>query len=505
MDAAPRLRTAPDTGQVESPFWFFWRLATQSLATLLVAAVVGAALAALAWRFGSLGPGLLFGAAVLPLLALAVVSDPRTGLVVVFLTFGVSSAVATSLGSLPFQLVELAVITMVTLIALRRLSDREAPLGWHPGLWWGIAIVTWAVLALPSGANLKLGVNQVASLGAGVVFAAAVIGTLRSERDVRVVLGWFVGIAAGIALLGLTNASDLQSSFGGAVVSGRLQGAFDQPNQLGSFSAMGIPIALGFALGGRSTISRVFGWLAAGALFGALLLSLSRGAWIGMTLATLYLLFVLPAARRRLALTLIPVIFLAAGLGAFLPRSPQIAVVGQRLGAITATNPYDERTEIWKVAREQVRADPWTGQGPGSFPVTSARAASGTVTVSADHAHNIWLTWAAEMGVPAVLFLTGLMLALAFTARRSNRSAKDSGDEQGLAFGTCLTAALITLVGQGLVDYTWRNQVLFVAIATLIGASFALARARNRSGVSVPFEGQRINKDISTADGLLHS
>ena len=505
MDAAPRLVTAPDTGQPESPFWFYWRRTTNTIAILLVAGVVGGGLAAGAWRFGSAGPFILFGAAFLPLLALAVFGDPRTGIVVVFFTFGVSSAAATSLGDLPFQLVELAVLGMVTLIGLRRLASREAPLGWDTTLWWGVAIVTWALIALPSSADLRLGVNQVASLAAGVVFAAAVIGVVRSERDVRVILGWFVGVAAGIAALALSNPPELEADFGGARVSGRLQGAFDQPNQLGSFSALAIPIALGFALGGRSALARTLGWLSSGVLFGSLLLSLSRGAWIGMTFATIYLLSVLPEARRRLALTLIPVTLLAAGLGAFLPRSPQIDIVGQRLGAITATSPYDERTEIWAVAQEQIRSDPLTGQGPGSFPITSARAASGTVTVSADHAHNIWLTWGAEMGLPIVLLLTGLMVTVGLTARRSKRFAEESGDTAGVAFSTCLTAALITLVGQGLVDYTWRNQVLFVAIATLLGATLALARARENAGTSVANERQPINEDVGATAGLLQS
>lgn len=202
-------------------------------------------------------------------------------------------------------------------------------------------------------------------------------------------------------------------------------------------------------------------------------------------------------------------ILLAAGVGAFLPRSPQVEVVGQRLGAITTTSHYDGRTEIWDVAQEQIRADPLTGQGPGSFPVTSARASSGTVTVSADHAHNIWLTWAAEMGIPSVLLLTGLMAALAFAARRSSKSAIAAGDEEGLAFGTCLTAALITLAGQGLVDYTWRNQVLFVAIATLVGASFALAQSREKDwgseGASAGDEGKGVEEDIGLPRDLLHT
>src|SRR5207244_3119859 len=98
----------------------------------------------------------------------------------------------------------------------------------------------------------------------------------------------------------------------------------------------------------------------------------------------------------------------------------QVRVVEERIGTIAhpsvAVNPYDIRPQIWREAELLIEEHPWLGVGPGNFPV--ATGLDNRLPEEIDHAHDVLLTVAAEVGIPAVLMLIGLTLALALLSRR---------------------------------------------------------------------------------------
>lgn len=464
-------------GTNDATFWVWWRQLLDSVAVILVSAVVGAGLVALAWRFGTVGPVVLMGIAMIPVVALTVLRDPRIAPVLIFLTWPFSSNLG-SLGPLPLELVEAALLVALGATVLTRLSRGISPLGWGAPLWWLIALIAWTTIALSSGADIVLGVKQVASLVGGLLMATLILAVSKDSKDLRAVMGAFLAISMLISITALMGAGELRSQFAGSVVSGRLQGAFAQPNELGSFCALALFVGLSLALGSRTASGRRVAWIGVVVVLPALVLSLSRGAWIGTMLGALYLLAVLPQARRILLFSIPPFIIAALLLGTFAPTSPQVQVVGDRVAAFGAKNPYDTRPQIYAEAKRQISADPLTGSGPGSFPVTSSRSTAANSTVSADHAHNIWLTWGAESGLPAAVLLTAFILGALMVARRAGKAASRSGDRQDEAMSACLAAAIVTVIGQGFFDYTWRNQVLFFSIATVLGAAMVMGRSR---------------------------
>jgi O-antigen ligase len=113
----------------------------------------------------------------------------------------------------------------------------------------------------------------------------------------------------------------------------------------------------------------------------------------------------LPEFRRSLVVIGLPVLIIALAFGAFNPDAPQVEVVGERFQSLTLLSPYDARDQIWAEAIREIKEQPITGYGPGSFPVASIRSASESSTVFAGHAHNFLLTWGAETGVVGVLML----------------------------------------------------------------------------------------------------
>lgn len=448
---------------------------------VILSCATGILLAWLATAFDAAGPLVLIALPAAPLLAAAVISDPRVAIIGVAVTFPVGS-VAIPSGVLPLGMTDVAVVVAIGTVGLYRLTQGRSPLAWSPQLGWILLLVFWTLIAFPSAVDKTLAVNQIGALALGVMLIAAVVAMCRTMRDVKIVLVGFIAVVAAIAAVALFSAGELQSQLGGTRVTGRLRGAFDHPNQLGAISALFGLSAVGLFFASRSTKGRLAAGVAVALCVGALGLSLSRGAWIAAALGVFYLVGTLPRARRALLLGGLPLIVGGILLSSQLPSQPHIQVVQERLSVLTVPSPYDDRPAIWAEALREIKADPLTGQGPGGFPVASVRSGSEASTVFAYHAHNIWLTWAAESGLPAMLLLIGFMISIARAAAQARRAAVRQGDRGSEAMIVGLAAGLLTVVGQGPLDYTWRNTVVFYAICTAVGLLLGARRAQSARG-----------------------
>ena len=435
------------------------------LSFLLGTAVVRVAAA----RFGNAGPLAVAALAVLALVLLAAWRLPP-GPLLLFV-----AALPVGLTPLPGGLVQ--VVQAAALVAAAavvgpavltgRLRTARTPL-WG----WVVLFVVTAAIATPGAADVGRAIRGDLNLVIGVLLALAVVLVARDPERLLALHRALVLVGGATCATGLGGAG-LSASFGGAVVEGRAVGVFTQPNELGMFSAVVLALAAALAARpGTTPAWRVVGVAAAGAAVGALALSLSRGAWLGAAAGVVTLLVVLPAARAALARYAVPTALAFAAWAATQPGTAPLQLVVQRAGTITdrAANPYDNRDAIWAEGARQVRAAPVAGHGPGSFLVVSSRSASGTASVSAVHAHNLWLTVGAEQGLLAVLAVVGLQLAV---LRRAGRVKRLPAARAATHAGA--VAAGAALVVHGLVDYPQRNPTLFMVSWLVIGLCLAAA------------------------------
>jgi len=448
----------------------------------LLAFGLGVALAAVAYQVSPDASPLVFLAIPLaPLVALAVLVAPVVAAIAVFLTFPIG-AVQVPTGVIPLQTVELAVLAIVAVVVVRRLARGQMPLPWQPPLYWALGLLVWTIVALQSAIDNTLALKQVGSLFGGIIFAASILAACRNMDDLRVILGAFVAVCGGIALASFVGGVQLHAAYGAQAVSGRLQGAFDHPNQLGALCSMGIAVAIGLTFGAKRRWARLGSFAAAAVMFVALLFTLSRGAWIGTALALIFLLFALSEARRALALLIVPGILVATIVAPLAPvGTTEVKVVGQRAQALTALSPYDNRRQIYAEAWREIKENPLTGVGPGGFQIASARAGSLTSTYAVVHAHNLLLTWGAECGIPAMIMIVGFAISLAMSERESGRRFRRLGRTRDRAIAAGLGAALLAIVGQGLFDYVFRNAVANVALWGTIGALLVCLREARRA------------------------
>jgi O-antigen ligase len=454
------------------------------LAVAVGSFLLGVALVAGASRFGDAAPLVVAAVPLAPLLVLGVLADPRLGVVVVFATYPVG-LLAVAAGPVNLQAVEGAVLVAGFLIALRRMALGEAPLGWAWPLSIAGAFLAWAVVATPSAIDPGLAIKRDASLLYGFTFATVVLAACSDLTDVRRVFGGLLVAANVVTLQALAGIEDLRARFEGGEVAGRAEGAFSSPNELGSFCALAVLVGVGLAASARSWRGRVLALVAVAVPFLGLALSLSRGAWMGGLAGATFLVLAVPGIRLRAASMAVPIVVVSVLVFVLRPTSPEVQVIGQRIQSLASlgANPYDDRLEIWGEGLRQLRSDPWTGQGPGNFALASRRLTAGVFTISVVHAHNTFLTVAAEMGIPALALFMAFLAALWVAGRRTARELLRRGRRGDTALVAGLGAAIVSLLVQGLVDTTLvqGNQVLDATSWGIVGGLLVGLREVTRS------------------------
>jgi O-antigen ligase len=438
------------------------------------AAALGFALAFITAPFQEWSPFVMIAVPLVPLAIVAVMINPIVAPMIVAATLPFGSANAFGI-----QVAEGAALATGALVVLRRIAIGQSPLPFARQLIWPVALLGWTLVALFSAIDETLAVKQVIALVGGILVALTVLASCRDLHRVRILLGFLTAIGLIMALTSLSSNHQLQAEHGGTDVQNRLQGAFQSPNQLGSWCALVIPIAAGLMFVSSRRLARAFSAVALLALLATLTFSFSRSAWIGTGAAMVLMLLTLREARRLLAIIFVPLAVIGYLIFSSGTAPPEVKVVGERVQKIGTRSPYDQRSQIYHEALREIREDPVTGVGPGGFIVASRRAGTETSTVSADHAHNLLLNYGAESGLPAVFLVLAFALALAAAAARGGRAvAQIDPRHRGLIMS--VGAALFAIFVQGFFDYTLENPVIRITVWMLIGALLVAVREADR-------------------------
>jgi putative inorganic carbon (hco3(-)) transporter len=441
---------------------------------------VGLAVAALGARTEPWLPVLLVS---LLLIVLASLVNPTLAVALTFAAMPIGP-VQVWLGPSSLPVIQIVALCSVAVVVSARLIKRRVPLLWPRQMWWAAALVSLAVLETPLAIDPDAAVKQDLQLIVGVLIALAIVSAVRHLEDVRRLLALALLVGSVMCVIALPSARELDASFGGAVVGNRAHGVFTEPNQLGLFSAILLLLACAAVLYARTALGSAAAGLVLVTALSALGLSLSRGAWLGIALGMIGAFGLLPVAGRRMLLILLVTL---AGLCALLlvrPDTPGLTVIKERVKTLSnpTGNPHDARPAIYREAAREILERPLTGFGPAGFMTASARPESEVRSFGAYHAHNALLTVAAEAGLPAAMVLVCLTLSIGVVTLRTVRRLHRHGGIRDAAVVVGLGAALLAVVGQGMVDYTLRHPVLNVLVWAVIG----LVLAADRVTVTAP-------------------
>ena len=210
---------------------------------------------------------------------------------------------------------------------------------------------------------------------------------------------------------------------------------------------------------------------------GALVMSWSRGAWLGFAAALGAIIFALP---RRLWHSLALVALVGALVGAVwvsgrLPASitDRLASATEELFAFDDVRGVDitpdnyavvERLAHWQAALNMSRANPWTGVGFGNYEIAYPAYRLLNWKFPLGHAHNYYLNVLAEAGMIGLLTYGLLWIVVIFVSWR----ARQHPNVVARLTAAGLLGAWVYLTVHSLTDNLFVNN-LFLHIGVMLG------------------------------------
>lgn len=350
-----------------------------------------------------------------------------------------------------------------------------ARLEWRvPPHWKAIAIfMALTLLSVALSDAPKAGWPQVRKFYVWLILIA-VASTFRRLEDARLLAMAWVALATASSLRGLWQfwASLAKARADGvdfytAYVAHRITGFM---SHWMTFSGeMMLALLVGVALLLWGGLSKRMKWAAGACLLviaTALLLAFTRGMWIAAALGGLYLLW----SWRKWAVLLLPaaaLLVLAAG------------PAGVRDRAVSLVQPHGEkdsnrhRIVTFRTGLRMIAAHPWFGLGPERVGPHFQEYVPAELTPLPEgyygHLHNIYVHYAAERGVPAMLALVWFLLA----TLKDWLSALRRGAGQREWLLRAGVAALIGVMTAGLFEYNLGDSEMLAMTLALIAATGA--------------------------------
>lgn len=293
-----------------------------------------------------------------------------------------------------------------------------------------------------------------------------------STSDVKAVAASLALSGGILGAMALGNLSEQKALAGGAIVTNRAEASFAHPTSLALFLILSFPTAFAFALKGPVRwrwLMMICGVLA---LFG-LILTETRGSIIGAGIALIWMT-IKWAPFRRLALTALGIVAVVTvvNLGSVTSAGP-VTVVSDRLTTLSLSSQGDQRLQIWETTPEIVAQHPFFGVGQGNFPVVSPSFGLTDVGgVPFDHAHDLFLNVAAELGLVGL----ALLLFMLFELLRSARQSLANRESELYPLAVALSASMLGVLVNSVTEYPLRQNLILATILIDIGLLLAIDR-----------------------------
>ncbi len=251
-------------------------------------------------------------------------------------------------------------------------------------------------------------------------------------------------------------------------IGGRVTSVFGNPNVLSVLLLFGLPfLPVVFCVCRCRASVRFFGVICLIVTSLCLLLTWTRGAWLGALLSCLLLLLLYgKETRGAFLLALFP-------LGCALPFLPHnIKNRFASIGSLTESS-IRYRLYTWRGVLRLLKAEPW-GIGTGAQAFTTAYrryAVSGTETVI--HAHDLFLRVACDIGVMGLALFLLLLILLLFYDIGSRHQAESPTRRKEI--GTACFCALCGVLLMGIFDDVWYHNglaALFWVISGMMTAEY---------------------------------
>ena len=244
----------------------------------------------------------------------------------------------------------------------------------------------------------------------------------------------------------------------------RVSSTLENPNMLGQYLVLMIPLGGACVFNARGKKQRLF-WLGCcGVLCACMLLTFSRGAWLALLCAAAVFVILLKPQLLALAPVALVVLYFVLP-DTIVQRFTSIGNLGDR------STSY--RVSIWMGSLRMLR-DYWLcGVGPGAAAFNTVYPLYSYDAIATPHSHNLLLQITADAGIVALVLFCVILF---WYVRQLCAAAHKERDGKGRLLQVAFLAGAAGFMVQAMTDYSFYNyRVMFLFWAYL---ALGMAAAR---------------------------
>jgi O-antigen ligase len=253
----------------------------------------------------------------------------------------------------------------------------------------------------------------------------------------------------------------------------RVYSTFANPNVLGEYFLLVLPLSAAMVLTARNWKERIL-WLCCGGIsMLCLLLTYSRGCYLGILFAIL--LFLVLLDRRFVLLCILglaaaPLIMPASVMERFLS-------IGNMADSSTSYRWY-----IYMGSLAMLRDYWFSGVGPGITAFNQVYPAYAYNGVTAPHSHNLFLQLTSDTGVFGLLAFCLILFSFYRTCFTALRGEKDFETRVFIITGI---SAISGFLVQSMTDYTFYNYRVMLLFWSILALGFLFTRRKALKGAEL--------------------
>lgn len=407
------------------------------------------------------------------------------GLVLAILVFGPLATGAVR--PLQFLIVQGLTLGVMALWGLRLWLGERPRLLWPPICWIVIFFTGYAITRYLTCDIEYVGRQELIRILVYAFLFFAILNNLHRQESTQIISFTMVFLAmaiSGYAIYQFLTGSDRVWWFHTSY-KGRGCGTYINPNHLGGFLEMLLPLALAYTLAGRAKpLTKILLGYAALIMVAGIGMTLSRGSWVAAGFALLVLFGILALHRNYRLPSLVMMVFLIGAGAVFFSKT---AFVTKRMQAgVDAGKNFegDVRFQLWRGTVRMWRDHVWLGVGPGHFDYRFRAYRPTDVQLRPDRAHNEYLNTLADWGVVGTVLVTAALGALFVgvlkTWKHVRRSEREFQTNQSnkFAFVVGSSLGLLALLIHSTVDFNMQipaNAILAISLMALLSSHLRFA------------------------------
>lgn len=308
--------------------------------------------------------------------------------------------------------------------------------------------------------SLKIGMLT----SAFVLFYIAVVNSVETKKQLNTLVFFMVAGGVLVAFYGFYQFM-FPSKFGGVWVDTdmfsdiafRVYSTFGNPNVLGEYFLLIIPIGVAYFFNSKSIFMKLIYFLSVCAMMLCLVLTYSRGCYLGIMAAAAVFLVLLDKRFIILGIAVLAVMPFV------LPDTimNRFMSIGNMADSSTSY-----RVNIWFGTIAMLK-DYWlSGIGPGEAAFNRVYPGYGYNGISAPHSHNLFLQIVCDTGISGIVIFV-LMIIRYF--RQSLSAVLNAKTRENKILAIAAVSSMVGFMVQSLFDYTFYNYRVMLMFWIVLG------------------------------------